>query len=362
MRHRFHSICPYFAMFPETFAERWIEKLTTPGEAVLDPFCGRGTAPFQALLMNRRSIGNDVNPVAYVITRAKTNAPAASSVRRKITELERGYNAGEFEDQVEELPEFFRVAYAPSTLAQILYVRSRLLWRDRDIDCMLAAIFLGILHGESQKSPSYLSNQMPRTISTKPAYSIKFWKTRGLIAPERDAFALLRRQVDFRYASERPTRKATVIQGDMRELHLRALPADIKCVITSPPYLDVTNFEEDQWLRIWFLGGRAWPGKGHYSRDDRHESESAYWSLIGDMWRVLGRILAPGASVVTRIGAKKIDPARIVDGQLGVSVYANRPVSLVSSEVSELRGRQTRSFRPGSEGVLREVDCHFTLK
>ena len=22
-----------------------------------------------------------------------------------------------------------------------------------------------------------------------------------------------------------------------------------------PPYLDVTHFEEDQWLRLWFLGG-----------------------------------------------------------------------------------------------------------
>ena len=28
-----------------------------------------------------------------------------------------------------------------------------------------------------------------------------------------------------------------------------------QCAITSPPYLNVTSFEEDQWLRLWFLGG-----------------------------------------------------------------------------------------------------------
>lgn len=37
MRHRFYALCPYFAMFPETFAEYWIKRLTKPNEIVLDP-------------------------------------------------------------------------------------------------------------------------------------------------------------------------------------------------------------------------------------------------------------------------------------------------------------------------------------
>ena len=68
MRHRFHSLCPYFAMFPESFAEKWIGQLTTTGETVLDPFAGRGTAPFQALLMGRNAIAGDTNPVAYCVS------------------------------------------------------------------------------------------------------------------------------------------------------------------------------------------------------------------------------------------------------------------------------------------------------
>src|SRR4051794_7102674 len=93
MRHRFHAICPYFAMFPEHFAETWIERVTRRGQVVLDPFCGRGTAPFQALLMGRKAVGCDVNAVAYCITKAKTNAPAIRSLRQRLLELERGFRA-----------------------------------------------------------------------------------------------------------------------------------------------------------------------------------------------------------------------------------------------------------------------------
>ena len=38
MRHPLHSICPYFAMFPEYFVERHVLAHTKPGEVVFDPF------------------------------------------------------------------------------------------------------------------------------------------------------------------------------------------------------------------------------------------------------------------------------------------------------------------------------------
>jgi hypothetical protein len=348
-------------MFPEAFAAKWIERLTEPGDTVLDPFCGRGTAPFQALLMDRRAVGNDVNPVAYVVTRAKTNGPRLAALRGRMTVLERDYCPTEWDDAIERLPEFFKVAFDSSTLRQIIYLSNRLRWRSSDVDCMIAAIVLGALHGESSRSTSYLSNQMPRTISTKPAYSVRFWHARNLVAPKRDAFKLIRDRLAYRYVSDPPTGKALVINGDMRELHLRHLPRDIQCVITSPPYLDVTNFEEDQWLRLWFLGGPPRPTKGLYSRDDRHESRDGYWMLIGDMWRMLGQVLAPSSHVVMRIGAKGLTPDQIVQGLTGVSVYARRRIALMESEVSEIRGRQTRAFRPGSAGVLYEVDCLFSV-
>ena len=363
MRHRFHALCPYFAMFPETFVETWVERLTRPGDFVLDPFCGRGTTPFQALLMGRKAVASDINPVAYCVTRAKTNAPSISAVRRRLTSLEREFNADAWEDGRRQLPTFFRWAYTPSTLRQVVYLRSRLQWRKSDVDCFVAALTLGSLHGESTISPSYLSNQMPRTISTKPAYSIKFWKERGLRPPVRDVFKVLRRQLEYRYESEPPTDRATVWQMDMRELPRarRMLPRRITCVITSPPYLDVTSFEEDQWLRLWFLGGPPNPTYRKISKDDRHENPAAYWRMVADMWRALGLVLAPTANVVVRLGARGSPPEHLVEALTASSAVSKRRVKLVNHQTSEIKNRQTDAFRPGSKGCRLEVDCHFRI-
>ncbi len=218
MRHRFHALCPYFAMFPEAFVETWIDRLTKPGSLILDPFCGRGTTPFQALLMGRNAIASDINPVAYCITKAKTNAPAPKTVRFRVTVLEKGYSRRSWEPKRRQLPEFFHHAYRMDTLRQLLYLREQLDWKNNDVDCMIAALILGSLHGETEKSSSYLSNQMPRTISTKPAYSIRFWEKHGYTAPERDVFELLRGRITFRYESEPPCLRGNVLRTDMREL------------------------------------------------------------------------------------------------------------------------------------------------
>jgi hypothetical protein len=361
MRHRFHAICPYFAMFPETFAETWIAKLSRRGDYVFDPFSGRGTTAFQSLLMGRRSVACDVNDVAYCVTKAKVQAPTLQGVTRRLNVLEAGYDSRVWQAAAKKLPEFFAYAYSRRTLGQILYLRRELEWQANRTDCMIAALSLGALHGETQKSPSYLSNRMPRTISTKPAYSVRFWKERDLMPPLRDTFKLLRTQAQYRYESERPEGDSVVLHTDMRKLAWLKdeLPGPIRLVVTSPPYFDVTNFEEDQWLRLWFLGGPPHPTRHRVSRDDRHEREGAYWTFIADMWRMLGAVMAKCAHVIIRLGGRGLTPEDMARKLEGTSTFAQRPVRLISQSVSTLKRRQTDSFRPGSTGCLVELDCHF---
>lgn len=362
MRHRFHAICPYFAMFPESFAADWIDRLSRAGDLVLDPFAGRGTAPFQALLMDRRSIGSDVNPVAYALTAAKLNPPSAASLHGRITRLENDYRPDEWVEPAKSTPEFFHVAFTTDTLFQLLYLRHRLRWARSNLDAMVASILLGCLHGESSRSPRYLSNQMPRTISTKPAYSLRYWARHGFVAPDRDVFALLHREAGYRYISPRPALTGTALKADVRELP-RLLRGSEKpsLVVTSPPYLDVTSFEEDQWLRLWVLGGPPEPRRGIISPDDRHRSVDPYWRFIGDVWRALGAVLRPKSNVVIRIGTNSSNPDHIAARLAVTSIFAKRRITLVSQHASEIRRRQTESFRPGTSGCRIEVDCHFTV-
>lgn len=362
MRHRFHALCPYFAMFPEQFAERWISELTVPGDLVLDPFCGRGTGPFQALLSDRDAVGSDTNPVASCISRAKTNAPRLGSVRGRITRLENDYVSEEWSRPADQLPEFFARAYSPRTLRQILFLRHRLSWRRSGVDNMLAAILLGALHGESERSPSYLSSQMPHTIATKPAYSIRFWNERNLRPPERDVFELLRDKATYRYVSTPPQRQATVFEADFRSLprlfkQVPVRPANL--ILTSPPYLGVTHYGEDQWLRLWFLGGADYPTRRGWIGDDRYQGETRYWRFISDFWRVVGKVAARDSHVVIRIGGKRLRTSQIVSQLAGTASFAQRKITLLGHEVSDLVRKQTSAFRPGAEGCAREVDCCF---
>ena len=330
----------------------------------MDPFSGRGTTAMQALLMERRVVASDVNELAFCLTRAKTAAPPLARLRRRISQLESQFDGRRWERDAREQKEFFHLAFQSQTLQQLLFLRSVLQWRTYNVDAMVAALVLGSLHGEMDKSSSYLSNQMPRTIATKPSYSVKFWSKRGLKPPKRDVFKILRNRSSFRYESEPPVGEAVVLHMDMRELPWRrtTLPNRILCAVTSPPYFDVTNFEEDQWLRLWFLGGPPHPTHGRISHDDRYTSEEKYWAFIADMWRSLGTVLAPKAHVVIRIGSSKIDVDRLQHCLTAASKFARRPIERLSAEVSRLPRRQTDAFRPGSKGCSVEVDCHYHFK
>lgn len=360
MRHRFHALCPYFAMFPESFALRWISRLTKRDEFVLDPFSGRGTTALTAILNGRKSISSDVNDVAFCLTKAKTNAPTLARLLAKLSELERKFYSSSQASDIADLPRFFRYAFHQHTLEQILFLRDNLQWKTKNVDTMIAALALGALHGDS--GPYYFSNQMPRTISTKPAYSIKFWRDNKLRPNYRDVFDILRARSSYRYESIVPRGESHVLQSDVRCLNRPELRRfDVRCVITSPPYLNVTNFEEDQWLRLWFLGGPDIPTVKRLSKDDRHLREDSYWKFISDMWHSLGTILSRNAHIVIRIGSRKLPPAFMKAKLLECSAASGRETFLVSSRVSEIKNRQTDAFRPGSTGCLVEIDCHFQM-
>ncbi len=89
--NRLHSICSYMAMFPPSIPRYFIETCTDPGDLVLDPFSGRGTTPLEACLHGRIGIGNDLNPLAYYLTKAKVSIPSYENVLLRLAELEQGY-------------------------------------------------------------------------------------------------------------------------------------------------------------------------------------------------------------------------------------------------------------------------------
>jgi hypothetical protein len=71
-RHGLSLLHWYPTKLPPQVASSLIGALTQRGEIVCDPFCGSGTVLGEAVRLGRRAIGLDVNPVACLISKAKT--------------------------------------------------------------------------------------------------------------------------------------------------------------------------------------------------------------------------------------------------------------------------------------------------
>ena len=360
-------MCPYFAMFPADFVRRHVLLYSKKNDWIFDPFCGRGTTILESLSLGRNAAGSDINPVAYCVSRAKAEHPSLSSVLIRIMELENQYKKYDTANNVkckQGLPAFFKRAFYHSTLDELLFLRDALNWKNQSIDRFITALVIGSLHGEMKDSKAYFSNQMPRTICLKPNYSLRYWKKHGLFPKKRRIFVMLRDKAIYRLQTINNFSEGNVKLADARKVSTAFpdLSQKISLIITSPPYLNVTCYEEDQWLRLWFLGQEPYPTYGTISKDDRHLSETKYWQFLTESWQGISPLVSDSAKMVIRLGAKQIsrkDLAQQLVSTINDAFPTSRLISLPT--LSTIKNPQTQNFLPHVKGCKYELDFVFSL-
>ena len=248
-----HYTCTYMAMFPPQLPHYFISRFTEPGDIVLDPFSGRGTTPVQAMSQSRFGIGNDLNELAFVLTRGKISNPNIEKVLRRLDELERGF-AREDWLPVKGIPQKIRMIFHPETQRHLMYLRRELKWKEDDVDAFLTMVLMGAMHGAS---PGFLSLSMPNTFSMGWNYVKKYIKKHNLKRPDRNTFEVLRGRCErFLKLGPMPG-KGQAIHGDVRELDTSGeiTPGSVKMIFSSPPYLKVIKYGLYNWIRLWWLLG-----------------------------------------------------------------------------------------------------------
>lgn len=298
---RWAGIGPYYAMFPTAFADAVVRQYTQPGQHVLDPFAGRGTAVFSAAAQWRSAVGVEINPLGYVYANAKLHPAPYPSVMAKLAEL--SAFASRERAAADALPSFFHACFAPRVRAFLLAARTHLNWRRNRTDRTLMAHILISLHGKARKA---LSNQMRQSTAMAPDYCLRWWAAQHCTPPDIDPVAFLERRFAWRYARGVPhLAKGHVflhdsprkLRGLTRDVHAGRLPK-VNLLLTSPPYLGVTNYAADQWLRLWLLGGPPRQTGTLYGGRFRHAAD--YGRLLT---RVFGRarpMLADDATLYVR--------------------------------------------------------------
>jgi hypothetical protein len=332
-----HPMCSYLASFPASLAHAFIARYTRPGDVVLDPFSGRGTAPLQAVAEGRIGVGNDLNPLAGVLTAAKLEPATAAEAHTRLAALRLSWAAdapawlaladrvktrpghpsafvpvagsgGDPSTRIETVPDEVALAFHPRTLAQLLLVRSRLRLDDRT-DRFLAGALAGVLHGKTQ---SYLSTIMPNTFSMAPRYVRDYVARTGYEPPERDVFDALDAKLVRLYRQPLPTAAGIALDGDARTAGRRAraalrahgLPDRARLVLTSPPYLRVLKYGYYNWLRTWLLGFDA--AAIDASLDDAHR-RTPYLAFLREVLADLRPALTDDGIAVVVIGDVEMD-------------------------------------------------------
>ena len=319
--HALHTMCSYHGMFPAKVAHHFIERYSMPGDTVLDPFSGRGTTALQARVDGRRAICNDLNPLAYVLSRAKINPPSWESAQSFLRDLEKSYGTTKHDEP--NVSADIRMLYHDNTLKQICFVRKRLLskplteWSREEL--MIGGALAGIMHGAWRRDDTsqYLSISMPNTFSMSPTYVEKYIRENGLKKIDQNVFNCLRNKLARLYVDDISGKVGHAYHSDASKLLTgRSIaPQSVELVVTSPPYLQVVNYGTSNWIRLWLMGVDEVGREGGVGRkrlndslDHRH-TYSTYWDFM--LRTILGiqRVLKRDGVAVIVIGDVK-DPEK----------------------------------------------------
>jgi len=305
--HPLHSLCSYQGKLKPALAHWLVRQFTAYGELVVDPLAGVGTIPFEAALLGRRSVGNDLSPFAATVAQAKVDPPSPTEADEALGQLAEAMAAVTITDADDEAANFglnatVRDYYHPDTLKEVLRARRVYLdgqLTDRGVAFMWASL-LHVLHGNRPYALSRNSHPItPFNPSGPFVYKSVIEKTRtrmdrALATPLPGVFVAGRG-----------------IEGDFRDLASAVDDTEeAAAVITSPPFLGM-RFDRPNWLRMWFCG---WTADDFHTKSlkflERQQAKSL--SCYEDFYDVCSKLLRADGLLIIHIGSGKKD--RLVDG------------------------------------------------
>ncbi len=317
--HSLHEVS-YRACFKPSLPAFFIERLSRPGDCVYDPFMGRGTTPLEALLRGRVPAGNDVNPLAAMLVQPRLCPPTLPEVLARLDDLELHYD-GPLDDDL-------LVFFHPETLREICALREHLLGAAAagpldPVDAWLRMVAVNRLTGHS---PGFLSvYTMPPNQAVSVVAQRKINQKRSQVPERRELRAILAKKSKALLADTaslwRRDAAAMAARALLTTAPAHAVPqlpnASVQLVVTSPPFLDVVQYADDNWLRCWFCGIEAAAVPITMAR-----TVPAWQAVMAAVFAELRRVVRPGGFVAFEVGEVRGGKVRLEEAVLPVAVGA----------------------------------------
>ncbi len=245
----------YRACFKPQLPRFFIHLLTRAGDLVYDPFAGRGTTIIEAALLERGVIGNDINPLSRILTLPRLRVPDRLELQERLASIPVAKGA-----QAEiDLGMF----YHRDTLREIIslreYLRARRETRTEDArDAWIRMVATNRLTGHSSGFFSVYTLPPNQAVSPRSQKRINARRKQKPAYRDTRALILKKSRQLFAGVSELQKQNLARVAARARFLtqdagHTPEIPDhSVQLTVTSPPFLDVVQYAQDNWLRCWF--------------------------------------------------------------------------------------------------------------
>lgn len=299
--HRLHEIS-YRACFKPQLPSFFIERLSEPGDVVFDPFMGRGTTPLEAAFLGRTPYGNDTNPLSRAFVEPRMNPPTLEQVSQRLDHIPWDTFSSYKED---ELLAF----YHPGTLAQLEGLRDWLFEREKGgaldkVDSWIRMVAINRLTGHSSGFFSVYTLPPNQAVTVERQRGIN--EKRGQIPPERDVKGSILKKSKNLLADGGPRVAASLFLTKQSDDTPEIPDGSVTLTVTSPPFLDIVNYESDNWLRCWFLGVDP-----KSVRITTHRSVEGWTAFTARTLAELARITKIGGHIAFEVGEVRKGTVRL---------------------------------------------------
>jgi hypothetical protein len=311
----------YRACFKPQLPRFFIDLLTRKGDVVYDPFSGRGTTLIEAGLSGRDVIANDATPISRILTEPRFFPPDIAAVEKRLTAISR-----DSEGATIDLSMF----YHPETEKEIVALRQYLLnrkanCRDDMIDRWITMVATNRLTGHSkgffsvytlppnqavsQQSQQRINKKRQQTPEYRDTHKSILDKTKSLLRSLSPA-----EKKDLKRAGK----KARLLTGDARSTP--DIPdTSVQLTVTSPPFLDIVQYRDDNWLRCWFNGHNE---EATGERITMARTLDQWTGVMGSVFQELYRITRCGGYVAFEVGEVRKRTIRLEEQVIPLGITA----------------------------------------
>ena len=292
----------YRACFKPQLPAFFIERLTSVGDLVYDPFGGRGTTPLEAGLLGRRVATNDINPLSIILTRPRFFIPSCEEVGERLGEIPKS----PIRDAEIDISMFYHIDTEDEILALREYLNGRQQTGCEDnIDSWIRMIATNRLTGHS--SGFFSVYTLPPNQAVSACSQERINKKRSQVPPYRDTHGLIVKKTKSLIrsvtADQRNILHAAGSNGIFLSCDASHTPgirdSSVSLTVTSPPFLNIVQYSLDNWLRCWFNG----IDDQKIGRTLTMTSSVAQWTdMVRRVFLELYRITAPGGWIAFEVG------------------------------------------------------------